>query len=194
MQVMVKNKKKGMCSDIVILPQDMQDPGYRYESSKQGLATIAQYVSAPEWAQLAQGTNAAIEKHHYQNKCCVMTAFKLTLGLCFCPLVSLRGLPATREGEQRCGRLARRAAAGGAGFRAAVVQQDQARRWRDAVHAAGAARGRPGAGRGAGGSGRARDGADDARGKEHAARVKSKDVDLKENRNRDVDSTAVSGA
>ena len=87
MQVMVKNKKKGMCSDIVILPQDMQDPGYRYESSKQGLATIAQYVSAPEWAQLAQGTNAAIEKHHYQNKCCVMTAFKLTLGLCFCPLV-----------------------------------------------------------------------------------------------------------
>ena len=87
MQVMVKNKRKGMCSDIAILPQDMQNPGYQFESSEQGLATIAQYVSAPEWAQLAQGTNAAIERHHYQNKCCVMTAFKLTLGVCFCPMV-----------------------------------------------------------------------------------------------------------
>eukprot|EP00937_MAST-01D_sp_MAST-1D-sp2_P006836 g6836.t1 len=81
------NHKSGPCEQIPYLPLDLYAHGYRFDSSKQQMATIARYVTAQEWQELAQATNKSIQKHHICNSCCAMFPMYVTLGVCFCPLI-----------------------------------------------------------------------------------------------------------
>ena len=75
------------CEQIPHLPVDLQNPGYRNDSSERAIATIARYVTPQEWQELATATNASIQRHHICNSACAMVPMYLTLAVCFCPMV-----------------------------------------------------------------------------------------------------------
>ena len=83
----VRANHKGFGSVSQYLPEDMTNPGYQFQSNRDNLALIGQYVHPQEWAELAKAVNASIQKHHFCNKAYVMVPFALTLAVCFCPMV-----------------------------------------------------------------------------------------------------------
>ena len=87
--VTVDNRIEDLCRKIPSLPRDMHNPGYRRRSSHGPLQFMQQYIAPAEWAQLAHGVNASIERHHFCNKPCVMACFAMSFGVCFCPMVSV---------------------------------------------------------------------------------------------------------
>ena len=69
------------------LPTDMTNTGYWTQDSKDAMAVATKYVTAEEWAELANQTNASGSKHSALDDPIAMGCLFGTCGICFCPLV-----------------------------------------------------------------------------------------------------------